>query len=64
MGVKTKREHCSKIESVLPQKEEGKIEATKKRPDLERGGWVNVLVAMIVTFPTSHAERSPLKAPA
>jgi hypothetical protein len=30
---------CSKIESVLPQKEEGKIEAAKKTPDLmEREG--------------------------
>jgi hypothetical protein len=38
MGWKKKRrEHCSKIELVLPQKEEGEIEAAKKRPDLGEG---------------------------
>jgi len=34
---KKRREHCSKIELVLPQKEEGEIEAAKKRPDLGEG---------------------------
>ena len=37
--IKKRREHCSKIESVLPQKEEGKLKQPKKRPDLvERAG--------------------------
>jgi hypothetical protein len=57
-----RREHCSKIEIVLPQKEEGEIEATKKRPDLGEGGRVYVLCSMFVTFPTCQAERLPLKA--
>jgi hypothetical protein len=59
-----RREHCSKIEIVLPQKEEGEIEATKKRPDLGEGGRVYVLRSMFVTFPTCQVERSRLKAAA
>ena len=35
---KKRREHCSKIELVLPQKEEEEIKAAKKRPDLGEGG--------------------------
>jgi len=49
---------------VLPQKEEGntcKRKEPNKDPILERGR-VYVLDAMVVTFPTSHVERSPLKA--
>ena len=39
MGWKKKRrEHCSKIELVLPQKEEGEKKQPKKRPNLEVGG--------------------------
>ena len=40
MGWKKKkrREHCSKIELVLPQKEEGKQKQPKKDPILEREG--------------------------
>ena len=40
-------------------------EAAKKRTDLGEGGKrVYVLPYMVVTFPTCHLERSPLKAPA
>jgi hypothetical protein len=46
------------------QKEEcNKKTRTKKDPILEeRGRRVDVLYIMLLTFPTSHAERSPLKA--
>ena len=38
MGLRKKRRHCSKIELVLPQKEEGKLKSSQKRdPMLERG---------------------------
>ena len=62
---KKRREHCSKIELVLPQKEEGKLRKPKKIPDLaENGERVHILSFMVVTFPTCQVERSPLKAPA
>ena len=60
---KKRREHCSKIYQC--DKEEGKNNQPKQRPDLGTGGGrVHVLEFMYVTFPTCHAERLPLKAPA
>ena len=50
-GLKKKEEHCSKIELVLPQKEEGKQKQShKKRPDvlLERGGEKSVRTCLHV----------------
>ena len=40
MGLekKERREHCSKIELVLPQKEEGEEKQPNKDPILEREG--------------------------
>ena len=61
---KKRREHCSKIELVLPQKEEGKKKQQRKDPIYRRGERVYVLPNMVVTFPTCHLERSPLKSPA
>jgi len=51
---------------VLPQKEKREKEESsqKKTPILERGGREYVLYSMVETFPTCHAERSPLKATA
>jgi len=47
------------------QKEEGKKKMPKKDPILKRGRErVYVLDCMVVTSPTSHVERLPLKAPA
>ena len=54
----------SKIKLVPTQKEEGKIEAAKKKTNLRKGGRVYVLYCMFDTFPTCHVERSPLKAAA
>ena len=62
---KKRREHCSKIELVPAQKKEGKKERDKKKTRSWRGrGRVYVLDDMIVTSPTCHLERSPLKSPA
>jgi hypothetical protein len=65
---KRRREHCSKIELVLTQKEEGKKKQPKKNRSWREGRksvlYMYVLRSMFATFPTSHAERSPLKAPA
>ena len=53
------------IENIISAhtKERRKKETGKIRPDLGgEGGRVYVLCFMVVTFPTSHLERSPLKA--
>ena len=62
MGKTEEREHCSKIELVLPQKEKKGKKKQKKDPILERGGRVYVLDSMFVTLPTCQVERSPLNA--
>ena len=51
---------------MLPQKEEGEIEAAKIRPDLGAVGWerVYVLLSVVDTCPTSQVDRLPLKTPA
>ena len=67
LGGEKRREHGSKIELVLAQKEEGEMKKEemkqpKKDPILERGGErVYVLAYMVVTFPTCHLEMSALK---
>ena len=61
MGWKKKRrEHCSTIELVQAQKEEGKIETATIKDKMR----LYILACMVVTFPTCHLERSPLKSPA
>jgi hypothetical protein len=64
---KKRREHCSTIELLLPQKEEGKQKQPKEDRSWRGGGEgkrVYVLYLMVVTFPTCHLERSLLKPPA
>jgi hypothetical protein len=59
---KRRREHCSKIKLVLPQKKKKGKRNSQKRFDLgERKKRVYVLPFMVVTFPTSHAEMFALK---
>ena len=65
MEKKKRRDHCSKIELVLPQKEKkGKRDSLKKTQSWRGGERVYVLYAMVVTSPTCQVERSPLKASA
>jgi len=52
------------ISAGTKKEEKGKRNSQKIDPILERGGGVHVLDIMVVTFPTCHVERSPLKAPA
>jgi len=65
-GLRKKKERAyyfkKRISAATERKRE--IEAAKKRPDLEEGGRVYVLLYMFVTFPTCQVERSPLKAAA
>ena len=67
MGLEKKKEERALFKnriSAATERRRGK-EAAKKRPDLGEGGeTVYVLPCMVVTFPTSQVERSPLKAPA
>ena len=62
-GFENKEERAlfkNKISAATERRRE--IEDAKKDPILERGGKrVYVLYCMVVTFPTCHAERSPLK---
>jgi hypothetical protein len=60
-----RREHCSKIELALPEKEKGKNRNSLNKTRSWRGKKrVYVLPCMFVTFPTCQVERSPLKATA
>ena len=57
---KERRENMDQNEHQQCTPKKGK-EEKKKHPNKKR---VYVLYAMVVTAPTFHAERSPLKAPA
>ena len=68
MGWEKKEERAlfkNRISAATENKEEkGNRSSQKKDLILERGGRMYVLYAMVVTFPTCHVERLPLKAPA
>ena len=64
MGSKKKEERALFENRISAEKEAGKKKQPKIDPIVERGESVYVLAYMFVTVPTSHVERSPLKAPA
>jgi len=63
MGWK-KEEMFKNIINASTKNKEGKKKQPKKDLILRGGERVYVLFHMVITFPTSHVERSPLKAPA
>ena len=61
-----KKEERALFKNIINASKKGRKEkrSCQKKTDIEEGEKEYVLAFMVVTFPTSHVERSLLKAPA